>query len=215
MADLLSFSLPRLIGYFLAFQIAILSPGNFGTNAQSAANQTEMQKIATNVANARLTSAAVANPPARIVIPPEGTPDLATALDKARFQIVSQSPQFSAVGGLTGLASIPSPVKSQPVITLIPGAPLPAFFGPPPSTPKPPPTTTFAGYLVGSPYPFVLPPPDIPYFGSKWNGPWGYPIGHYQAFRGTGQYITHYDYYPLSYFGSLMAPFAYGISGKK
>ncbi|XP_055346658.1 proline-rich protein 2-like [Paramacrobiotus metropolitanus] len=82
-------------------------------------------------------------------------------------------------------------------------------------TTKPPPATTFAGYLVGSPYPFVLPPPDIPYFGSKWNGPWGYPVGHYQAFRGTGQYITHYSYYPLSYFGSLMAPFAYGVSGKR
>jgi len=77
------------------------------------------------------------------------------------------------------------------------------------------PTTTFPGYLVGSPYPFVLPPPDIPYFGSKWNGPWGYAVGHYQAFRGTGQYITHYSYYPLSYFGSLMAPMAYGVSGKK
>lgn len=42
------------------------------------------------------------------------------------------------------------------------------------TTVKPAPTTTFPGYLVGSPYPFVLPPPDIPYFGSKWNGPWGY-----------------------------------------
>ncbi|GAV02030.1 hypothetical protein RvY_12643-1 [Ramazzottius varieornatus] len=112
-------------------------------------------------------------------------------------------------GSLAGLsASVPA-VTAAPVSGGQPAGP------PAAPTQAPLQTTTFAGYLVGSPYPFVLPPPDIPYFGSKWNGPWGYPVGHYQAFRGTGQYITHYQYYPLSYYGSLLAPFAYGVSGKK
>jgi len=83
-----------------------------------------------------------------------------------------------------------------------------------PTTPGPS-TTTFPGILLNSPYPFALPPKDIPYFGSKWNGPWGLPLGHYQSFRGTGQYIPSYQYYPLSYFGSFMTPSRYGMSGKK
>ncbi|OQV13382.1 hypothetical protein BV898_12415 [Hypsibius exemplaris] len=118
----------------------------------------------------------------------------------------------------------PAAQSSVPSTTILPagtpakapGAPIKAPGGPvPPTVTQAPagPPTTFSGYLVGSPYPFALPPPDIPYFGSKWNGPWGYPIGHYQAFRGTGQYVNHYQYYPLSYYGSLMAPLRYAVSG--
>ncbi|OQV16212.1 hypothetical protein BV898_09696 [Hypsibius exemplaris] len=121
-----------------------------------------------------------------------------------------------AQGALPGLDAHAGPVNPLPVLNLADYHPQDGpTQGTTATTSRPPPTTTLPGYLVGSPYPFVLPPPDIPYFGSKWNGPWGYPLGHYQAFRGTGQYITHYSYYPLSYFGSLMAPFAYGVSGKK
>ncbi|XP_055331143.1 uncharacterized protein LOC129583389 [Paramacrobiotus metropolitanus] len=78
------------------------------------------------------------------------------------------------------------------------------------TTPRPTTTTSMVGYLVSSPYPYVPDMPDIPFFGSKFNGPWGFPLGLYQSFRGTGQYINHYNYYPLSYFGSALIPPRYG-----
>ena len=73
--------------------------------------------------------------------------------------------------------SLPGLVVNSPVVQPLPIATGPNNNGAPPAgaatTARPARTTTFAGYLPGSPYPFVLPPPDIPYFGSKWNGPWG------------------------------------------
>jgi len=135
----------------------------------------------------------------------QGSPT--TNLTPGLKQAVVLSPQ-GPLSGLTNIISGSSALGAA-------GPPLPAAPGAATTPATPVATTTFPGYLPDKPYPFVLPPPDIPYFGSKWVGPWGYPIGHYQAFRGTGQYITHYSYYPLSYFGSLMAPFAYGMSGKK
>ncbi|GAU88524.1 hypothetical protein RvY_01210 [Ramazzottius varieornatus] len=97
-------------------------------------------------------------------------------------------------------------------VQTVPTTPRPG--GPGGTRGPPPQTTTYLGYLAGSPYPFVVGgPPDIPNFGSKWNGPWGYPLGHIQSFRGTGQYIPNYAYYPLSYFGSALVPTAYSVSG--
>jgi hypothetical protein len=152
----------------------------------------------------------------KVVTSINGKPILANRFETSpitSFGGLQNAAVVSALGSLAGLTNIVS--NAVPVQ----GAAFPVFAGVKAelgfTTTRPPPTTTFPGYLVDKPYPFVLPPPDIPYFGSKWVGPWGYPIGHYQAFRGTGQYITHYSYYPLSYFGSLMAPFAYGVSGKK
>lgn len=210
----------HLLRYLCVFQIVISQFVSFGSVAQVLTAGLGSQKNGT-----------AAPPGARIIplgspiavgkplvddhhVPPPSSPNLAVTLDKVRFNRIQQGPVGASLGSLAGLAGVANVVTPLPVATFRPpvggAAAVPAA-----STIKPPPTTTFAGYLPGSPYPFVLPPPDIPYFGSKWNGPWGYPIGHYQAFRGTGQYITHYNYYPLSYFGSLMAPFAYGMSGKK
>ncbi|GAV02027.1 hypothetical protein RvY_12641 [Ramazzottius varieornatus] len=129
-------------------------------------------------------------------------------------QINQVNQQMPGVVNLNGFRPVSPPAipNAATMPVMVAAIPLPPSL-PSNTTAGPPSATTLPGFLVGSPYPFVMEPPDIPYFGSKWNGPWGYPIGHYQAFRGTGQYITHYRYYPISYYSSLLAPFASAMSG--